>query len=186
MRSCPLTSILSPKGRGSYVIKIIFFCLLLAHAGKSTAGASSPLRIVISPQPLSPEGQGNFVGSKQCPSCHEAIYQNWLGSPHARAWQTLKAKQAEANPSCLRCHSTGYGSKGGFSNPAETPHLAGVQCESCHGPASGHLVQKTDWTWIKADCTTCRVRRICMACHTPTHSPHFNLNAYLDKIRHPN
>ncbi len=168
-----------------YGARGLIFCLLLAHSGKSTAEASSPLRVVISPQPLPAEGQGNFVGSKQCAPCHGAIYQDWLGSPHARAWQTLQTKQAEASPPCLRCHSTGYGHKGGFSNPVKTPNLAGVQCEACHGPASGHLAQKPDWSWIKADCPTCQVRRICMACHTPTHSPHFNLNTYLERIKHP-
>lgn len=64
-----------------------------------------------------------------------------LLKPGVRAEAKTKAKQDpnkdythDAN--CLPCHTTGYGKPGGFKSIEETPDLAGVQCEMCHGPHS--------------------------------------------------
>ncbi len=175
------------KTGNSYTIKIsclIFVVSLLPLAGKSLAKTSPSLSIVISPRPLAVDARATWVGARKCISCHKAIYRHWTATPHAKAFETLKREQAEADPACLRCHTTAYGNKEGFSDSKTTPHLAGVQCEACHGPASEHPVRKTGWSWIKADCPDCRVRRICMGCHTATHSPDFNLSGYLEKV-HP-
>jgi hypothetical protein len=49
------------------------------------------------------------------------------------------AKDYTADPSCLGCHTTGYGEPGGFKGAAATPDMAGVQCEACHGAGSEYL-----------------------------------------------
>ncbi len=55
-------------------------------------------------------------------------------------WLDLHA--GETKPSdCGRCHSTGYVAGAPNPNPGlvGTWELEGVQCEACHGPASGHV-----------------------------------------------
>jgi cytochrome c peroxidase len=37
------------------------------------------------------------------------------------------------------CHVTGWGKPGGFTSLEETPDLAGVGCETCHGPGGTYL-----------------------------------------------
>lgn len=161
---------------------IIFFLSIFSASGETNTAVPT----VISPQPMATGTQSTWVGGKKCISCHEMEHRHWLTTSHAKSWETLKSKGEENNPSCLRCHTTGYGDKSGFTSREETPQLMGVQCEACHGPASSHLESKSGWTWIKKDCPVCNTRRVCMACHTPTHSPNFNLHLYLDKIKHPN
>lgn len=55
--------------------------------------------------------------------------------------------------SCLPCHVTGYGKPGGFVSIEETPELAGVQCEMCHGPGSiyARMMLKKKGTYKRAD-----------------------------------
>ncbi len=42
---------------------------------------------------------------------------------------------------CVTCHTTGFEYNSGWQSPAETPHLAGNQCENCHGPGSKHAAE---------------------------------------------
>ena len=98
-----------------------------------------------------------YVGSNQCKLCHNKPdegqqYMKWKSDPHARAYTVLLSDRAKevakesgvvGDPheatSCLQCHVTGY--------DVESKAIAkgmkkeeGVQCEACHGPGSGHLV----------------------------------------------
>jgi hypothetical protein len=92
-----------------------------------------------------------YTGVKVCGECHaeDAIgNQNkiWSGSPHARAYLTLKGEKAAEiaesaginspaeSKECLKCHTTGGG---------EYPSVAkeGVGCEACHGPVKNIILQ---------------------------------------------
>jgi hypothetical protein len=67
----------------------------------------------------------DFIGAEKCGACHQAEYQQWLTTGHATALARLpKPKQADAT--CRSCHT--------MSPANDDPQLAGVQCESCHGP----------------------------------------------------
>ncbi len=97
------------------------------------------------PPPPAPEA-GQYVGAtvsttetQGCQRCHSSHYNDWIGTHHSRALETLKAIGQGTNPACLGCHTVGYGEAGGFVDEASTGHLAGVQCESCHGPGREHV-----------------------------------------------
>jgi hypothetical protein len=96
----------------------------------------------------------SFVGAKKCKMCHLKQYQTWEQTKMAKSFELLRAgvaadakKKANLDPQkdythdekCLPCHTTGFGKPGGFVSIEKTPELVGVQCESCHGPASEYL-----------------------------------------------
>lgn len=101
-------------------------------------------------------GEHDYIGSKKCKMCHIKQYKSWAETKMAKAYDLLlPGARAEAriaagldpdkdyttDPECLACHTTGYGEKGGFTDLASTPELAGVGCEMCHG-AGGTYTQK--------------------------------------------
>jgi hypothetical protein len=85
-------------------------------------------------------------------------WKSWSASNLAQTFEVLKpgerteAKQnAGLDPdtdyttdvTCLPCHTTGYGAKGGFVDIESTPHLAGVGCEVCHGAGKDYIAEGT-------------------------------------------
>ena len=95
-----------------------------------------------------------YVGAKKCKACHLKQYTTWSATKMAGAFELLRpgvraeakrrvkydpAKDYTHDAACLGCHTTGYGKPGGFRSIEETPDLAGVQCEACHGPHSNVL-----------------------------------------------
>lgn len=84
-----------------------------------------------------------YVGPESCADCHEKEYKSFMAnSSKARSWKSLekmlpKLKKSEQEE-CFSCHTTAYGKEGGFKNLKETPHLANLSCEVCHGPGSVH------------------------------------------------
>ena len=90
-----------------------------------------------------------YVGTKNCRKCHIKEWKSWRETKMANAFETLKPGVAAdrkgelgldpemdytTDEECVRCHVTGYGKEGGFTSLEETPELAGVSCEMCHGP----------------------------------------------------
>jgi hypothetical protein len=74
-------------------------------------------------------------GRTGCRRCHLREYRSWEKTPHADAFEKLP-EESHGDANCVKCHTTGAGLPGGFTNMADTPNLAGVGCESCHGPGS--------------------------------------------------
>jgi hypothetical protein len=98
-------------------------------APASQAGAAEP-------EPAPPEGQ-TYTGVRRCASCHFDQFTDWKATSHSRAFELLTAKY-QNNADCVKCHVTGFGEPTGFKSMATTPSLAGVTCETCHGPGSKH------------------------------------------------
>jgi hypothetical protein len=149
--------------------------------------------------PPQPEPAGHYVGVAACANsgCHGATlplnaqrvrqneYYTWLNSDrHARAYNVLfnpvsariarnmrlKAKPYQEKV-CLDCHSTNVPKDlvSGRIDPED-----GVQCEACHGPASGWRGEHVQEGWTHAQSVTrgmidqrdVRVRsHICGRCH---------------------
>ena len=113
-----------------------------------------------------------YVGEKHCFSCHPRQHQSWAETAHAKAYQTLSQQNKSSDPTCLACHTTGFGV---VRNPQA--FLANVQCEACHGPAEGHPELRQSLSPVAED--------QCRKCHNTANSPNFAYRIYLQKIRHP-
>ncbi len=114
--------------------------------------------------------EGNqYVGADVCGKCHQERYGRWKASGHARAYQSLVAKQQQFDVECIGCHSLAYDKDGGFTDLKNIGFYANVQCESCHGPGLIHVNSKGDPKKIvkKKD------PEICLECHIPEKSPDF-------------
>jgi hypothetical protein len=161
------------------------------------------------------ESGAGFVGAKKCGVCHTKAYKKWLNTPHARAFDDLKTGphypyegkwiNRQFDSECLACHVTGWDPREvvkfetGFESFAKTPHLAGQQCENCHGPGSEHvkteeLLKKTRkgndpaiarWRQkMHLDTTMVQKETGCYKCHDGDNSPKFNFEEYYKKIEH--
>jgi 2',3'-cyclic-nucleotide 2'-phosphodiesterase (5'-nucleotidase family) len=118
-----------------------------------------------------------FTGADACRECHESIYDAWSKTRHAHAWSTLTGLSREFDRDCTPCHTVGFYKNGGFENIVATPHLTGVQCESCHGNGALHVADPGVKTGVDA-------RSQCQGCHNAEQSPGFEVGAYWKKIDH--
>jgi hypothetical protein len=122
------------------------------------------------------EGRPSFLGSGACSACHAAIVAEFAQSDHARAYTNL-VRRGPPQASCVVCHVTGHAQAGGFTEIRSTPHLAGVGCESCHGPGAAH-VQEPQRPYGRVTLATCTV------CHTAEMDPTFNCYEDRQLVRH--
>ena len=156
----------------------------------------------------------SYLGSKACKKCHLKLYKSWEKTSSAKAFESLKPGQAveakkkhDLDPqkdytkdeSCLKCHVTGFGCKGGYAIPdpadakavkrAET--LKGSGCESCHGPGSAYIdvfkeIQKSKRMYKQEELYAVGLRKMeasaCTHCHNDT-SPTYDASKKFDYAR---
>jgi len=148
--------------------------------------------------------QNKFVGVNTC-ACHNLPKQGkqvevWKKSKHAEAFEALKSSKAaeivkskglkvaatEAKE-CLECHSTGAGEAVEKSFKVEM----GVQCEACHGAASGykaiHNKPENKQKAIAAGLLTVN-EKTCKQCHGANKmhdAKEFNFKKSWEEIKHP-
>lgn len=143
-----------------------------------------------------------FVGAETCGACHTRAYAVWSETRHAQhAYQGLiDGREGETDwiwrnhdPECLCCHTTGWNPQtaeryeSGFVDEASTPHLAGQQCENCHGAGSRHVAfEQTVKGGGAVDDAVVAARRemqrtkdwarenLCVNCHDGDNSPTFD------------
>lgn len=120
-----------------------------------------------------------YVGTERCGVCHPQSAVLWPETAHAAAHDTLVGAQRAFDPSCLRCHATGWAHPGGYNGRAETAQLRAVGCEACHGPASDH-VKSPGSGYGRLP----RGPAACLPCHTEDNSPDFSFDAYWPRVAH--
>ena len=93
-----------------------------------------------------------YVGNDVCRQCHEAAYQKWLVSKHARAFVPMRSMMAmmmgeeqgitaccpAKSGKCLPCHATAHDVPAAYRGPGFRMG-EGVACEKCHGPGGDHV-----------------------------------------------
>ena len=84
-----------------------------------------------------------YVGSNTCAACHPSSHKVWSDSAHAKAFETLKIKESSSDPKCIKCHTVGFGEESGYQRKFEDTRMVNVGCESCHGPGSEHVRQRS-------------------------------------------
>jgi len=127
----------------------------------------------LSEQPVENLAGNSYVGSSTCAKCHTNEYEQWKHTRHSSAMLSLLNLNRHYLPECLTCHTTGYGYPGGFGKVELESTLAGVGCESCHGPGGLHLQQSQRKDWIRAKVPDA----ICRDCHDEKNDPDFLDNA---------
>jgi hypothetical protein len=139
-------------------------------------------------EPIAP-ASGAYVGAESCRECHPATFQKWSESKHAHALESLvndPRPDLVFDPDCIRCHTTGFPYKSGWRSAATTRHLAGNQCESCHGPGSRHVSEpdRADFREPMKTATDAARRTVCARCHDHDNSPDFDFDRYWARIVH--
>ena len=125
----------------------------------------------------------DFAGSESCLGCHASAAGIWRESLHARAFATLVAREADADPNCLGCHTVGFGTPGGYRREFGAGKLVNVGCESCHGPGAQHVAQRQRGVTDGA-----KFRPLgagdCQKCHHGEFSRPFDFDKFWPLIRH--
>jgi hypothetical protein len=147
---------------------VIMGSSMIAH-GKERVKSTSA-RVLPKPVVRGAGGTGLYAGWQACIECHQSTYNTVIHTEHAKAFseRAFLVQGGQGNATCWSCHTTGYGAAGGFVSPGATPQLAGVQCESCHGPAARHAANPGDPTVTPPVNVAASV---CGSCHTGTQQP---------------
>jgi 2',3'-cyclic-nucleotide 2'-phosphodiesterase (5'-nucleotidase family) len=164
--------------------------LVRTYVAESRRRLDQKLPTGLSPKPGFPAGAGDapaelwqYGSNGACAMCHEKVVEQWKGTPHAAAVDTLEGRGRQRDVYCLGCHSTGFFRPGGTRNlETATTFFADVGCESCHGPSVTHVrTQRPKETRRKVP------EAVCRECHRPDQSTEpFDYTAALGLILGPN
>ncbi len=125
--------------------------------------------------------QRTYLPPEFCGECHQAQYEQWLSTGHARAIETL-AKQNRMDRSCLTCHSLEFRLRGVVTERRKR----GVECVDCHvelqDPTTAQMHGQRPGERPSARIVNAEV--ICVRCHDKQNSPNFDLQTYLPKVAH--
>ena len=131
--------------------------------------------------------EATYVGNGQCKICHNKKeegeqWTKWKAMTHAKAFETLSTDAAKAAaqkkgvakppaeaPECLKCHVTAFDAAKGAA-PEKIVKEDGIQCESCHGPASLHTAdgkkfKSGDKTVVMSAHIVRPDEKTCVKCH---------------------
>ncbi len=120
----------------------------------------------------------SMAGWQSCRPCHPVQTDRWLGTDHAKAWETLATAKQQFNQDCLICHVTLpiYNKQVVIREnllASLTPEYHGVGCEACHGPGRKHADSPEINQLLKPTAETCTT------CHTPDRDDDFDFDRKL-------
>ncbi len=152
------------------------------EVGQTTLAVDSTEHAMADQVPGTRAGAG-FVGSESCMGCHPTAAQVWHKSAHGRAFDVLIARGANTDPSCIGCHTVGFGTPTGYRREYGAAKLTHVGCESCHGPGAVHVAQRASGGPV-----TAHLRPLgpgdCLKCHHGEFSRPFNWDQFWPPIQH--
>lgn len=127
-----------------------------------------------------------YVGAGGCRSCHAQEYGQWEKTGHATAFQRLQKDGMQEAMACVQCHTTGFAQYNGFYSIKETPEMANVQCEACHGIGKLHVqsIEKIKGEKLRAAILSPISEETCTGCHTKERDPDFQFDVALAKVKH--
>ncbi len=129
------------------------------------------------PQP----GEAAYVGNAVCETCHAPAFEVYRKTGHARAYQELEHVHKQYRLECVACHVVGIQQPGGVCRVDRVAGRDAVGCENCHGPGSLHAELPN----VKAMPRRAPTPTVCLGCHTPENSPHFDYAVYLPRVLGP-
>jgi predicted CXXCH cytochrome family protein len=124
-------------------------------------------------------------GFTTCGNCHADEQESWAETHHAEAWEALQGS-GSAQSFCEPCHTV---SENGNSTAGVVGHSAlvadqaalpdsavlaayyDVQCESCHGPGSDHVMTPSATQPLASAAVGTALTNGCGGCHTGVHNP---------------
>jgi hypothetical protein len=139
------------------------------------------------PRGLLAFGEGTYVGSEACASCHASQHGWWQQDPHGKAMATLEAAGSQADERCVSCHATPLVAGFTGTDPTRFRVSEGVGCESCHGPGGAHVAAGGGADTIEGlgeSCPVCVIEAVCTSCHTRAWHPSWHLDTHLPKVKH--
>ncbi len=126
-------------------------------------------------------GEAAYLGNAACEKCHPATFDVYLKTGHARAYRELEHVHKHYRLECVACHVVGFQQPGGVCRVDRVAGRDAVGCENCHGPGSLHAALPNDQSMPRNAPT----RAVCLGCHTPENSPHFDYAVYLPRVLGP-
>lgn len=185
------------------IVSLLIGIGLVSGLGGLTASAAADPGVITVSAGLTFPALGDspaFVGSSKCKKCHLKQYKSWKKNKKFSALETLKpgqasdakgkhnldpAKDYSKDGKCLVCHTTGFGKEGGYATPdpadekavKKASKLAGIGCESCHGPGGAYIALHTEIMKSKRKYTEAEMYAVgqqkieestCTTCHNET------------------
>lgn len=130
------------------------------------------------PAPDDPDCGSEYVGLAACRQCHPGRHRAWLGTRHARAYQTLVDRKRQFDAECVVCHAVAFECKEDAIDWKALEGFTNVQCEACHGPGSLHVQSQGGEKLLSGRRTLVSCRR----CHTAERSAVTDLSSRLSEV----
>jgi len=143
---------------------------------KQVMAAHSPSASKEPMMQMPPTTVHSYFPPAMCAGCHEKQYNDWLGTRHSHAVQTL-VDQNRVIPECLKCHSEMYRRVARAMVPANK--VAGIECATCHFESLPHGMERAQ--------SQVRFRvnpKMCLDCHNTERSPRYEENSYMARVSH--